>query len=56
MQNNITIIIPIYNEEENIGLLIDEIFEKYFYINILVVDDFSIDNSVLIVNNRIKRY
>ena len=56
MQNNITVIIPIYNEWENICLLIDEIFLNFKYINILVVDDFSTDNSIIIVKNKIKLY
>jgi dolichol-phosphate mannosyltransferase len=56
MQNNVTVIIPIYNEAENIWLLIDEIFNKYKYIKILVVDDFSIDDSITIVNNKINKY
>ncbi len=56
MQDNITIIIPILNEEENIGLLIDEIFKEYWNINILIIDDFSNDNWVKIVRDKINEY
>lgn len=49
MLNNTTVIIPIYNEEENIWELIDEIIRKYKDIKILIIDDFSNDNSVKIV-------
>jgi len=56
MQNNVTIIIPIFNEEENIGILIDEIYNIFPYINILVVDDFSSDNSVSLVKKKINEY
>lgn len=55
MQNNITIIIPIYNEKDNIWLLIDEICEIYKEINILVIDDFSDDDSIIEVKNKINK-
>jgi dolichol-phosphate mannosyltransferase len=43
MKNKITIIIPIFNEKENIIFLIKEIICKYKWINILVIDDWSTD-------------
>ena len=57
MKNSIiTIIIPILNEEENIWLLIDNIFSNINNINILVIDDFSNDNWVFLVKEKIKKY
>jgi len=56
MQNKITIVIPIYNEELNIWLLINSIFSQYLDINILVIDDFSTDNSIKIVRKKILKY
>ena len=44
----ISIIIPCYNEEETIGLIIDRILEvdKFSY-EIIVIDDFSTDKISL---------
>ncbi len=46
--NNISIVIPVYNEEKNIKILINEIMnsQSIDYINeIILVDDYSTDNS-----------
>ncbi len=45
---NFSIVIPIFNEEKNIGNLLDEIFkidESKYNFEVIVVDDFSSDNS-----------
>ncbi len=49
MNKNITIIIPIYNEKDNIRVLLEEIIKMYKWINILVVNDWSIDNVELLL-------
>jgi len=54
MLTNITIIIPIYNEEQNIVALLKSILLIYKRVNILVIDDFSDDKSVLSVKKIIK--
>lgn len=49
------IIIPTFNEVENIGKIIEAIFEKIQNINILVVDDGSVDGTVTVVSNLAKK-
>ena len=44
--NDVLIIIPTYNEIENIGKIIKSIFDLYNDVNILVVDDDSLDNTL----------
>jgi len=56
IDKDITIIIPIYNEAENIGLLIDVIFQKYSDLKIMVIDDFSNDESKNIVKQKIVKH
>ena len=56
MNNQVTIIIPIFNEEENIINLIQLIQKEYQSIHILVIDDFSHDNSVEIINYEISKW
>lgn len=56
MLNKITIIIPVYNEAENMNVLIDEIFYLYQNIQVLIIDDFSTDNTVEIVKEKIKNH
>ena len=50
---NIVIVLPTYNERENIGLLIDElqiVFKSIKHqVNVLVVDDNSPDGTAAIV-------
>ena len=55
MLNNITIIIPIYNEKKNITPLLISILNIYKWANILVVDDFSTDDSISSVIKLIKK-
>ena len=43
--NDVLIIIPTYNEIENIGKIIKSIFDLYNGVNILVVDDNSPDHT-----------
>lgn len=50
------IILPTYNEKENIGLLIDEIFSLLPEINILVVDDNSPDGTADLVEKLKAKY
>ncbi|MCX5694126.1 MAG: glycosyltransferase family 2 protein [Candidatus Omnitrophica bacterium] len=42
------IIIPAFNEAENVGVVIKEIKKKYFDLPILVVDDGSTDNTAFL--------
>ena len=46
----VTVIVPTFNEEENIGILIDQI-RKYNY-EIIVCDDGSTDNTREIVKEK----
>jgi len=50
------IVIPTYNERENIGLLISDIFSLLPQTNILVVDDNSPDGTAVVVEGLIKKY
>jgi glycosyltransferase involved in cell wall biosynthesis len=45
MEREILIIIPAYNEENNIGLLLKKISKFYPLKDVLIVDDGSIDNT-----------
>ncbi len=49
MKNNVSIVIPTYNERENIGALIPEIFrifnESNINGNVIIVDDNSPDGT-----------
>ena len=53
--NNVLIIIPTYNESENISFIIDEIFLINSDYKILVVDGNSIDNTKDIVKEHQKK-
>jgi dolichol-phosphate mannosyltransferase len=59
---NITLVIPTYNEKENISKMIDVLFLEYFprinfaQIDLLVVDDNSPDGTADIVHNRMTKY
>ncbi len=48
----IIVIIPAYNEENNIAKVIDEIREKVSYVDILIVNDGSKDNTSKIVKSK----
>ena len=50
------IILPTYNEKENISSLIEEIFSLLPEINILVVDDNSPDGTADVVENLMSKY
>ena len=50
------IILPTYNERENIGLLVEEIFSLLPEIGILVVDDNSPDGTAAVVEEMMLRY
>ena len=50
------IVLPTYNEKENIGLLIEKIFLLIPNINILVADDNSPDGTAAIVENLMTKY
>ncbi len=50
------VIIPTYNERENIGHLIDIIFAQYNNFHILVIDDGSPDNTASLVKDRQAKY
>ena len=43
--NNVLVVIPTYNEIQNISLIINSIFSLYNKINILVIDDNSPDGT-----------
>ena len=53
MIRNISIVIPIYNEQDNITQLIKEVrsaLEKKINFEIIIVDDGSDDNTYEVVN------
>ncbi len=52
----IAIIIPTYNEEQNIRLLTNKIFNLNLDINIIFVDSASYDNTINEINNIIRIY
>jgi len=50
------VLIPTYNEKENIKNIIEDIFRLYPNINIKVIDDNSNDGTALIVEKLINKY
>ena len=50
------VIIPTYNEKENIEAIIKTVFEQYKKFHILIVDDNSPDGTAAIVDDLILRY
>lgn len=50
--NQLTLIVPVLNEADNIGHLLEELAEQYPGIRVLVVDDMSTDNTVSIVSEK----
>lgn len=50
IKDKILIVIPAYNEEENIGKVLDEIKRDIDYADILVVNDCSKDKTLEVVN------
>ena len=56
---NISIIIPVLNEEKNIGELINEIIvalHKKIKYEIIIVDDGSSDGTVKSIKEKLKKY
>lgn len=50
--NKVTIVIPVYNEEENIPILLDEIDRSCNFLaeyQIIIIDDFSNDDTINVV-------
>jgi len=43
-KHEVTVVIPTFNEEQTIGLVIDELLEVG-YRNVLVVDGYSVDGT-----------
>ena len=57
--NDISVIIPVYNEMENIPILIDEIEETLknnYNFEIIFIDDCSNDNSYKMLNQYKDKY
>lgn len=50
------IVIPTYNEKENVGLLINDIFSLLPQVNVLVVDDSSPDGTAIAVEDLMSKY
>jgi len=50
------ILIPTYNEAQNIGLILDEIFRIVPTVDVLVIDDHSPDGTADVVEQRRARY
>ncbi len=55
MNNDSLIIIPTYNEKENIELIIDAVFSLPKKFDILVIDDHSPDGTASIVKHKMKQ-
>ena len=51
LNNKLSVIIPCFNEENYIGNLLSELLKEVNPGEIIVVDDFSTDNSVNIINS-----
>lgn len=60
--DKIVIVMPAYNEAENLKLMIPELFEKYFpeiknaQMHLLIVDDYSPDKSGELIKDLMKKY
>ena len=52
----ILIFLPTYNEEENIGRMIDTMNRLNFNKEILIVDDNSTDETIEIINEKLKQF
>jgi len=55
MTESVTIIIPTYNEKNNISILIEKIFKLYPDFNIIIVDDNSPDGTGVIIDRLAKK-
>jgi glycosyltransferase involved in cell wall biosynthesis len=49
--NKVLILVPVYNEEKNIGGVLDELKAEATFADILVINDGSVDNTVEVVNS-----
>ncbi|MBA3723667.1 MAG: glycosyltransferase [Candidatus Levybacteria bacterium] len=61
LKDHVVIVVPTYNESENIGKIIEAIQTQSIYLknailSILVVDDFSPDGTAQIVQTYVKKY
>ncbi|ACF45333.1 Dolichyl-phosphate beta-D-mannosyltransferase [Prosthecochloris aestuarii DSM 271] len=57
VRSDVLVIIPTYNEADNIGKLIDELMSRYpHHLDVLVIDDNSPDATADIVRTQKKRY
>jgi len=56
MQSDSLVIIPTYNEMENIQLILDSIFKLKYPFHVLVVDDNSPDGTAGLVKEYMKKY
>ena len=56
MQQDSLVIIPTFNEIENIESILKSIFELEIYFHVLVVDDSSPDGTIKAVKNLQKMY
>ncbi len=57
MKKMLTVIIPVYNDEKNIGRCIDSIVgQTYSNIDIIVVNDASTDNTIGVLRSYCKRH
>jgi len=52
----ILIIIPVYNEEQNLSIIVPEILGVNKKFNILIVEDYSTDNTGKVANKLSKKY
>ena len=50
-KDQVTVVVPTYNEEKAIGMVLDELFEAG-YKNVLVVDGYSVDATVKLAESR----
>jgi dolichol-phosphate mannosyltransferase len=53
---NLTVVIPTYNERDNIKPLIEEIIKIIPFANIFIIDDHSPDGTAWVAENIAKRY
>ena len=57
--NNLSIVIPVFNEDKNVKILIEEIYENLDQFNnfeLLIVNDGSTDETAKVIKNLKKKY
>ena len=54
----LSIIVPVFNEKDNISVFVKEIYEKLHNIKfeVIIVDDNSTDGTIELLKNLIKNY